>query len=156
LLNWGDWRGAVHWTAEYVDENDYVLIYSGFIESKNEEWLTDPVKASYLSAPFSFYQEHTPVLPLPCFPREPPGSVFMQTIKEQLITCDEVFAVCTIHVFPRAKTVEEKTSVGMVIASMRSIGFVLEERKDFFSVSVLKFSRGTPSRPSLQPSAVTR
>jgi mannosyltransferase len=50
-----DWRAAAAAERAVADEETPVLLFSGFIEAKQEDWLVDPERASYLEAPASAY-----------------------------------------------------------------------------------------------------
>lgn len=63
-----DWRYAIQTAQSYLDNNGApipVFLASGLIESNQIEWLSDPVKASYLLAPLAVYPLNGTVFPLP-------------------------------------------------------------------------------------------
>ena len=50
-----DWRAAAAAERRIADNRTPVILFSGFIESKQAAWLVDPERASYLNAPASAY-----------------------------------------------------------------------------------------------------
>lgn len=62
----GDWRAAMAAVRSAAGATDMpVLVKSGFIESKNFDWLGDETRKSFLFAPFSIYPPAGTVIPLP-------------------------------------------------------------------------------------------
>lgn len=59
------WRLAASVQRQIADPSTPVLLFSGFIEAKQAEWLTDPVRASYLDAPAAAYHLDGHVMPAP-------------------------------------------------------------------------------------------
>lgn len=62
----GDWRAAMAAVRSVAGASDMpVLVRSGFVESKNFDWLGDETRKSFLFAPFSIYPPPGTVIPLP-------------------------------------------------------------------------------------------
>lgn len=60
-----DWRAAAALERRLADPSTPVLLFSGFIEARQPDWLTDPEKSSYLDAPATAYDFDGSVHPLP-------------------------------------------------------------------------------------------
>ena len=51
----GDWRGAMAAIGERAGDRTVVLVQSGYVESLQLDWYSDPERLSYLGAPVSYY-----------------------------------------------------------------------------------------------------
>jgi hypothetical protein len=61
----GDFRGAAELARSVADERSVVLIRSGFVESLQPSWYSDPERQGLLTAAASFYPLPGTVVPLP-------------------------------------------------------------------------------------------
>jgi uncharacterized membrane protein len=61
----GDWRGAMAAIAGSATERSVVLVQSGYVESLQLDWYSDPERVSYLAAPTSYYGVTGNVVVLP-------------------------------------------------------------------------------------------
>jgi hypothetical protein len=89
-----DWRSAAATERALVqDEHTPVLLFSGFIEAKQIDWLTDPEKSSYLNAPASAYPLRGDVIPLPFRLEGDPTAYLEELVDERLLLTDRFILV---------------------------------------------------------------
>ena len=117
-----DWRAAARLERSLVDDRlTPVLLFSGFIEAKQENWLADPVKSSYLNAPEAAYPLEGRVLALP-FGFDPGApSTYMMTIETGLQSADQFVLV----------TRGSDTFNGWLSERLGSLGFTSTLRGNF-------------------------
>lgn len=60
-----DWRGAIASVNRTVSARDPVLMSSGYVESRDVFWLTDPERARFVTAPATFYPVAGRLIPMP-------------------------------------------------------------------------------------------
>jgi 4-amino-4-deoxy-L-arabinose transferase-like glycosyltransferase len=61
----GDWRGAIDAARDQADERTVVILQSGYAESLQLDWYSDPERVAYLGAPASYYPVPGRVVVLP-------------------------------------------------------------------------------------------
>lgn len=75
-----DWRAAAELERSLVDDaSTPVLLFSGFIEAQQRDWLRDADKESYLNAPASAYGFDGDVIALP-FGLDPDSDAYMEEL----------------------------------------------------------------------------
>lgn len=90
-----DWRSVPNIVNESDSTKPYVLVYSGLIENKKIEWLTDTSKIPFLLSPFSYYTLQAEMQPLPPeFKSRAAVDFFASPIRERITQSDSFYLVC--------------------------------------------------------------
>ena len=88
------WRLAASVQRQMADRSTPVLLFAGFIEAKQADWLTDPVRASYLNAPSAAYPMDGRVLPAP-WELTPDTEAYLSSIAEDHLVHSKRFILVT-------------------------------------------------------------
>ncbi|MDQ3981464.1 MAG: hypothetical protein M3271_02140, partial [Actinomycetota bacterium] len=131
-----DWRAAAAAQRAVVDDPDTpVLLFSGFIEANQMDWLADPERADYLSAPAAMYPMEGRLIPTP-FNLTGAGTAYMQDITEDVLLPSEEFVLVTRGGEPYRAWLDPQTA---------QHGFVANLVGAFGDVWVYEFTRGPAS-----------
>ncbi|HEY7874769.1 MAG TPA: glycosyltransferase family 39 protein [Actinomycetota bacterium] len=128
-----DWRAAAELEREIVTSSTTpVLLYSGFIEAKQADWLRDPEKASYLNAPTAAYPfDGDPIYPLP-FGEDKDTTAYIEEIAERMERTSSFVLV----------TRGAESHSGWFAERLSASGFSASERGSFGGqVRVFEFTR---------------
>jgi hypothetical protein len=89
----GDMRGAAALVRSVADENSVILIRSGFQESLQRSWYTDPERQGLLTAATSFYHVPGEIVPLPANLDTTTSDLARQQIEGPIKGADKVIAI---------------------------------------------------------------
>jgi hypothetical protein len=89
-----DWRAAAALERALVDDEDTpVLTFAGFIEARQLDWLEDPEKASYLTAPATAYGFDGDVIAVPFGVNEESEPYMEELVRARLDDAEEFILV---------------------------------------------------------------
>jgi hypothetical protein len=89
----GDMRGALAIAAGSADEHTVTLVRSGFVESLQMSWYTDPVRSGFLTAATSYYPVPGHVIPISVELTPEMAAFTKDRIDETMPSADKFIAV---------------------------------------------------------------
>jgi mannosyltransferase len=126
-----DWRAAAEAERLLVESPDTpVLLFSGLIEADQPDWLEDPERASYLSAPAAGYPLDGRVLALP-FSVNPRTEPYLQRIVAEMGQ-QQRFVLLTRSTDPYN---------GYLLERLQPLGFSSRQVVDLGQIRLYEFSR---------------
>jgi hypothetical protein len=130
----GDLRGATQLAGSMSDAQTAVLITSGFQESVQESWFSDPGRKGLLTAGTSFYPVPGRITPLPAY--LDPGTIDLVRSQVELAIAGSEKAVIVI---PTGSAYEPWFD-----EYMRDHGWTAERTSRVSQFTVVEFVRGSP------------
>ena len=146
-----DWRSAVQHVRQISDKISVettasqtevpILFFSGLIESKNVEWLSDPAQKDYLTAPLQYYSVSGPVGILPLLPDSPIAQRYLRSeVLPLLERSSEVILILLENLSwkgPEGAVYPHKYFQDLI----EEVGFQARESRSFEQVWIIEFER---------------
>ena len=104
-----DWRAAGALQRDLAGPETPVLLFSGFIEAKQIDWLKDPERASYLNAPAAMYPMDGELIPTP-FGLDEAGIQYLSEVLQTRLLPADHFVLVTRGTDPFHGWLEPQTS----------------------------------------------